>query len=476
MVKLIRLQGDSDVNNEEIRNKFRQPIILKPNAKVALLGASALLNDRIVNESFVIGNTNKFLKIGVQPNNYTTGPLLQYNAEIANGNYGIYEFTEELGTALNYSCTDSCGSYCQFQTSVAEGVLNVTAHRTNPEQPKFNDTSFWSFYDGSASSISEIGLTAGAAGASLSTAARKNCSIPVFHNFFRFTAVDASAGMVLNASAFDDVLLPVSHIFGVRIDASGNYYARWHNETTPLSPNEASFGSAWAANDVVRMWTRSGYLTITVHSSSNVLKGTYSQPNRVPRAFYKPNGDKFDWDLDLPAGTSITSCLFTILINIPDSAQNLQDVEGRFSLQFVTPTGSPNNLLATYCGFALIGTSQIPFNGNPAVIKGRDQMLGVAVYPSILVAVDGLGPLQSYDGSSDSKSQDNIVYCINDLTVIKSNQLQLDVPNYFSLNINNNAAINVSELRARFLPSAGSASNRALTFSGKPSLSLLIED
>jgi hypothetical protein len=121
------------------------------------------------------------------------------------------------------------------------------------------------------------------------------------------------------------------------------------------------------------------------------------------------------------------------------------------------------------------GASIIPYKGNPAHLQAREELLGLASYPGILITVDGLGPLESFDGSIDSRSQSNIVYVINDLSVVTSNQLQLDIPAPFYLNLKNSAPININELRAQFLPSSGSVTNKAISFSGKPSLTLLID-
>jgi hypothetical protein len=103
-------------------------------------------------------------------------------------------------------------------------------------------------------------------------------------------------------------------------------------------------------------------------------------------------------------------------------------------------------------------------------------MKGLPQYPGILVVVDGLGAFQSFDGASTSRSQDNIIYVLHDLSVVNANIIQLDVPAPFYLDINNSNPINVNELRVRLLPASGQENNPVLTFTGKPCVTLLIED
>jgi hypothetical protein len=101
-------------------------------------------------------------------------------------------------------------------------------------------------------------------------------------------------------------------------------------------------------------------------------------------------------------------------------------------------------------------------------------MEGIASYPGILVVIDGLGPLQSYDGAGTSKAPDNILYVLNDLAMA-NNTLRLDIPAPFYLDMNNSSPLNVNELRVRFLPATGQKQNPALSFSGNPSVTLLID-
>jgi len=472
MVKLIRLQGDADVNNEEIRNTFKQPIIISPNAKVALMGCSAILNDQIINENFVIGNSNKYFKIGHMLDKQVKK---LYTAEIAAGSYSAGQFVEEFGTAANYAASDFSASFLQHQTSVVNNKLLLETHQAFNRVPNFDDSTYWSVWDGDISASTTRSVTAGASGVSLSMGSKPNTSIPMFHNRFEATLVNCSGGAFFNAAECELTSgTPFNEFWGVQITNANLYRVLIPDPEGDGAGSFFSLGQNWAANDQLSFSTLGGRLVVRITDASGNLKASYDEQSKIPRVLYQPNAYGLDWNIQLEANGKIDNCLCTYLVNNPDQG-TVGDMPTSGLLQFVTPTNVHNTLLAVFAGFGMNGSAIIPYKGNPAKLQGRDDLLGLAAYPGILISVDGLGPLDSFDGSKDSRSQSNVVYVINDLSVVTSNQLQLDVPSPFFLSIKNSGTINVNELRARFLPSAGSLTNTAIAFSGKPSLTLLID-
>jgi hypothetical protein len=473
MVKLIRLQGNGDVNTEEIRNTFKQPIIIGPNAKVALVGASAILNDEIVNENFVIGASNKYFKIGHKVGK--DGNKL-YQAEITNGSYAASQFVEAFGTAANYAASDSSAFFLQHVTSIVDNKMVLETHRCLMQNANFDNSAFWFSYSGTnPAAKSATGLTAPAGGLEYNMGARANCTVPMFHNKFQATLVNCSGGATFSTTEYNpDSGEPDNEYFGVNISTANLYNVIIPDPEGTGAPDYVSLGQNWAANDVLTFETFGGNIKVNITDASGNSKVSYNQPNKIPRSLYAPGAYGLDWNVVLAANGQISNCTMTYLVNLPDQGQ-LGDVETQGLLQFVTPSNTYNTLLATFCGFGMNGASIIPYKGNPARLQAREELLGLASFPGILITVDGLGPLESFDGSSDSRSQSNIVYVINDLSVVTSNQLQLDIPAPFYLNLKNSAPININELRARFLPSSGSVTNKAISFSGKPSLTLLID-
>ena len=446
MPKLIRLLGDAESNSTEIRNTFRQPIIIKPNSKVALVGASVLLTDDIVNEQFIINEANKYFQLGA-----VTAPL---TSSLTTGAYYAHGLADEFAVAGNYAGTgatdDNLGLH--HTSEIIENRFVLKTHKANLESPGFNDVTRWDtlFGSGTLTANSVIGGTNGIV---MSTDLNQSM-IPMVHNRFKFTV--ATAGKIQVGTE------------GWGVDVSGGVYFK------QLALSRTSTGVSWQAGDVVQMDTYAGGYHLKIDSSGGVNKLTVDNLLAIPRSYYGKQQNNNKWLIDIATSASITNCTCTTLYNVPEN-NRLQDTEVTAELRFKDSNNQTNMILAIFMGFGLSGGSPIIYSGNPATLGGRAEMTGIANYPGILVTIDGLAPLQSFDGASQSKSQDNILYVLNDLSVINGNNLQLDIPAPFFLDLNNANPVNINELRARFLPASGQFANPALSFSGKPSLTLLID-
>lgn len=451
MPKLIRLLGDSESNSTEIRNTFRQPIIIKPNAKVALVGASVLLTDDIVNEQFIINEANRYFKLGA-----LQAPL---TAALTSGAYFAHGLAEEFSTAGNYAGTDASlyNLGLHHTSEIIENRFVLKTHKANLEAPGFNDAVRWDTILGSGT-LAANSVIGGASGIIMSSDLNQS-AIPMVHNRFKFTAATAGGRIEVGGSGPDGA-------WGV--DISGGTYFR------QLPGALTTTGISWAAGDVVQMDAYAGGLHLKIDSSAGANKLTESNLLAIPRSSYGKQVVNNRWLVSVDFSSSITNCTCTTLYNVPDN-DYLQDTNVTAELRFKDSNDDTNMILAIFMGFGLAGGSPLIYAGNPATLSGRAEMTGIANYPGILVTIDGLGPLQSFDGASQSKSQDNIVYVLNDLSIINGNNLQLDIPAPFFLDLNNANPINVNELRARFLPASGQFANPALSFSGKPSLTLLID-
>jgi hypothetical protein len=464
MVKLIRLLGDSEKSSSEIRNTFRQGgIMLKPYSKVALVGASALLTDTVVNENFVIDAKNSQFKIG----KVSVDARQILNAEITTGSYSGHEFISEFEIAANYSGTLASGVGLHHKTKILNNRFDLTTHYDPLADAAFDNVTKWEVVSGNTSVKTATAITA-SGDLVIRIDEEQTACIPMVHSQFKATLLDCSGkDVAIYATNENAGTIP----WGVEV-TSGTYFKVIDGTSTSLA-------TSWAANDVVTMDVYAGNLRIKIDASGGSNKITSLTANAVPRRLYGPltnaQYSHLRWWLELSNGAALTNCECTILFNV-DEKNVLLDSDVHAELQFKDSADKTNTLLATYCGFGLNGGSAIKYYGNPANVQGRDELTGLPSYPGILVTIDGLGgSLQSYDGADSSKAQDNILYVVNDLSVINNNQLQLDIPAPFFLDIGNSVPINITELRARFLPAAGQKVNSSLEFSGKPSLALLID-
>jgi len=457
MVKLIRLLGDSEQNNTEIRNTFRQPIIVKPNAKVALVGASAYLTDDLSNEEFTISSTDNspFFKIGEVGG--------EMSASMTVGAYTAHSLIDEFATSANYAGTSTKGLGLHHQTSIIENRFNLETHKALFQVNDFDETTEWEVIDGTMTAVGIGSATASAGGGTLISDIPTS-SIPMVHNKFKVTLNTISGTNTF--SAYDSYRL--IDLFGFEV--SGGTYFKVINDI------KTSLTTSWSASDVVTMETYAGSYHLTIDSSAGVNKKQVDDLLALPREWYgKTVHSGFKWQLVMTNSSAISSCNATTLYGAGGIQTTLNDSASNCSLQFVTTGNSLNKPLATYLGFPNEGTNAILYSGNPASLGGLEEMSGIPANPGILVCIDGLGVLESYDGAGLSRAPDNILYVINDLTNLNSNQLQIDIPAPFYLNMNNANPININELRARFLPATGYKLNPTLSFSGKPSLTLLID-
>jgi hypothetical protein len=129
-----------------------------------------------------------------------------------------------------------------------------------------------------------------------------------------------------------------------------------------------------------------------------------------------------------------------------------------------------NPTLSTYMGFSG-DTDPFYYEGSPAKLRAGEPPQGLSENAGVVVTIDGLGKLDSHDGSAFSRSMSNMLYVLNTPDVL-GQLLQLDIAAPFYLNMNNKFPINVNELRIRFLAVAGGS---VLKFVGKPSLTILVD-
>jgi hypothetical protein len=461
MPKLVRLLGDSEKSTTEVRNSFRQPLIIKPNSKVALVGLSVVLNDDVANEQFLINTQNNAFKIG------DADALL--TATITTGSYAANALVDEFAIAANYSGTAESASGVHHIAKLVNNKLDLTTHNGVLDDADFNTTvtpeeDLWIVEVGTLSTETATAITA--SGAVEMHTSYLYSAIPMVHNVFEATLTNPNTkNMAILAYPIDWQF--TDPLWGVEV-SGGTYYKVIDGVVSTLTTSAA-------AGDKIVMETFGGTYKLVIRSSADAVKRTEIQENAIARIHY--NGRRqIMWQINLDDLGAMTSCKCNILTDAPvGNKHSLQDDHISAGLQFTTLGGGTNGELARFLGFSGVGTSVVTYAGNPAHLEGRDNVSGFASYPGILVTLDGLGPFESFDGAATSRAPDNILYVLNDLKTISANTLQLDIPAPFYLNLNNANPVNVNELRVRFLPAAGQTSNPVLSFSGKPSITLLID-
>lgn len=461
MPKLLRLLGDSVKSSTEIRNTFRQPIIVGPNAKVALVGISTFLTDEIANEKYIIDDNNNQFKIGTDIIN---NPDL-VTATITNGDYTPQQLLREMSKAANLTGTDTSGIGDHHSFISKQNYVNIETHNSDPSNPamftNWINTTFPAFsYTATDTSVLFTGTT---------LLKDKYAVVPMVHSQFSATLNNANTHRVAlyAQGGVSTYAMPNGDRYGVDV-SGGNYYGLINESSINLSQSAS-------ANDQVIIEIFDRNVKITVNDSAGAFKFTWSSIDSVKVKYYE--GQPLSWGVFGSPGTGVSNATCTRLTNYPTTDKHsLTDNHSFAGIRFVNASNVTNTQLELYLGFPSAGNGIQKYAGNPAVLEATSHMKGLPQYPGILVVVDGLGAFQSFDGASTSRSQDNIIYVLHDLSVVNANIIQLDVPAPFFLDINNSNAINVNELRIRLLPASGQESNPVLTFTGKPCVTLLIED
>jgi hypothetical protein len=456
MPKLLRLLGDSNKNSTEIRNTFRQPIIVKPNAKVALIGVNATLIDEVVNEKYIIDDANNQFKIGLSDDLLT--------ATISSGDYTPQRLLYQTELAANLTGNDTSGTGLHHQFIYNENTATVKTYLSeDTNDPMFS--SWKSFAKSNPYTATDTSVVFTGSTQLLDKAA----IVPMVHSKFTATLVNAQTYNV-QIYAQGGKAYPLGDRYGVAV-VGGAYNYLTNTSTTAFSPAISA-----AANDQVIIELFNKSLKITVKDSTGTVKGTHSSINTIKNIYYN-TGQPLRWAVFGNNGTNIATCSCTRLTNAPVTEKHaLFDDFVQAGLKFQSAANVTNGQLSIYLGHPTAGNTLQEYAGNPAELQPTTQMRGIPEYPGILVTLDGLGPLQSYDGASSSKAPDNILYVLHDLSTVTGNQVELDIPAPFYLDINNANPININELRVRLLPAAGQESNPVLTFTGKPCITLLIQD
>lgn len=467
MPTLIRLLGDSAKNTTEVRNTFKEPVLIPANAKVALTGLNAVLADDLANETFVIsGNAGEF-RIGI-PGDGTDNderPLATMTA----GDYSAASFVDEFEIAANYTGNDSNRTTLlglHHIADVVEGKLNLKTYLG-----KLGDAGFDVWQEGTyaPAAVSATGFTATATAGQVTQLLYQNGVMPLVSSQITATFVNAdTVDMVIGACPFDD---PDAPCFAVRVTGGTRKYQYGYSTTLYGNTTWVDLGASILAqaNDVVTILRAGANVRVIIARSTGAQIYNNGSLTGITRAMSNQSSSSITWFVEASTGGQMASCQATEIEGL-DPFQTLLNSNVNAVLWFVNSLSGFNSVLAMYCGFAN-ERNKIVYRGDPATLISRTAVGGLPAYPGVLITLDGLGLLKSFDGAATAKSPANIIYSVNELQD-KQQYLQLDIPEPLYLDIGNPSPINVNELRVRLFEAGG---YNPLTFIGKPSFSLIID-
>jgi len=460
MSTLLRLLGDSNQSNTEVRNSFKEPVLIKADSQIALTGVSAQL------KTFDVP-ANSVMQVGAGGANIGPAIYKQVGARITQGSYTSYGFAKEAELAFNYPIVDASSvSVLQSQLlgvdekiTIDSGYLNVETRQTNMANVVLDD---W-----------------------LSTA---DVAVEISGN--SFVATDTSGGVTVLASPNRIPRLsskitatfvnPLSSEAGLKVvnfgDESYSYWgvespgtlgsANWYLIKGPdASYDYLDTGIQCSDGDTLTMYQYGGVVTIVVGTETYV-----SPAGWVPRSVFDRNLQTLSYQVFAYEDGEISNIQATELDG-PDLAVG-NEVALQAGIQFKNLAGSPQPELADYFGFPRV-FDQIQYRGNPAILVAGSPMQAIPNWSGIIVCLEGIGLLKSFDGSKDTKSPSNILYVINELKGVNNESLQIDFPSPIYLNLKNGKDVNISDLRIRMLEASGF---NPVKFDGKPSFTLVVRE
>lgn len=443
MVQLLTLSGDSEVSNTELKATSHQPISIAPYSRVGLAGINVNLADDIANESFRVTSNNNTFTIGSQ----TSTPTATL---ITSAGYSANQFLNEVQNAANFTGTADASLLGRDYTVAvnSDGKFELTASLDPKTSANFNE---WSPVSGTPVLAGTNNFTADAAE---ETIILSNRNAPRVSN--TFTAV-------LNNPATVNIEIVMAHegedIFGIRAEGTVYQYK------TAAGAWTAFPGPVGAVNnDQIGMSSHGAKVVFTIADSTGTPKvgSPYTFTDQT-RALLDNTNPYYQITAAATAVLTLGRCT-QMGASVPTP-----DVTTVFTL------GSKE--LASYLGF--VNTVAHTFEGDPGVLVSHHKMLGLIKYPGIMVTLNGLGVLKSYNLARTKRSNNiaNILHTIHD-NVDSGAVIAKDInPTYF-LDIGNANPMSVNQLQARLYggESDDGTTQNVLNFVGYPSITILIEE
>ncbi len=458
MSTLLRLLGDASQSNTEVRNSFKEPVLIKADSQIALTGVSAQLKPFDV-------PANSVMQVGAGAGaNYK-----QVGARITQGSYTSYGFAKEAELAFNYPIVDTSSvSVLQSQLlgvdekiTIDKGYLNVETRKTSMANVVLDDwlSTFDDPFEISGNSFVATDISGGV------TVLSSPNRIPRLSSKITATFVNPlSSDAGLKVVDFDDGDYSYWGVHTPGTLGSANWYL--------IKGPDASYdyldtGIQCSDGDTLTMYQYGGVVTIVVGTETYV-----SPAGWVPRSVLDRNLQTLSYQVFAETDGEISNIQATELDG-PDLAANLKnEVTMKAGIQFKNLAGVNQPELADYFGFPR-DFNKIPYSGNPAILVAGSPMQAIPNWLGVIVCLEGIGLLKSFDGSKDTKSPSNILYVINELKGINNESLQIDFPSPIYLNLKNGQDVNISDLRIRMLESSGF---NPIKFDGKPSFTLVVRE
>jgi hypothetical protein len=478
MVKLIRLKGDSDKSETEIRNVFNEGIMLPPNATIGLRACRVnFLNI----EDFETYRLPTDTEISLE---WFAGNKYQQKVVIPSGDYeNTNSLLNAVQKATNSVWIANPANPERLMYQGFHGRWLVESGRTTFQMYSLpNIDAAFAAVNNSWISIGELGSDTGMqrtngrlVSAGTNTAdfeLRGQYNTPLVNQTFQctLTSVITAGSLEINAksqrAAANDETIPWG--FAIEDHNGALRYKLRINNVTHTETNEVP-----TDGDIMLM-RKSGnkcFLSITRGGAPLVQMESGTSPANVTPVPIPLLGDDeltpqlMVWNIKAPTGTSafrLDDVKYQGIDNMGGTAGNT------IQLTCSLPRSNP---LGTFLGFTDTTYTAV---GAPAAIQGDQPPIGRSTYPGIMVKLAvPQGDLDSYAGQQDSPNQ-GISYLdvIIPQTIENVNNMIYEPNNIARLALRNRDPIEVKNMNVQF---ARDDNGQPLRFTGQPMVLLEVD-
>lgn len=458
MVKLLKIKGNSNKSNVEIRNHFSDSIRIKPNSKIAVRSAFANLVTVPEAEDFnlpeganyswqIQGSSTTPTLVPVPQADYESASLLLRAMQIA-GNSTDPDLTATdiepfFGTHIIW---DEIGAPKKSRLRLYKGTDNTANYSTDWI---WEDETVFTSYDDDSFKLS--GLSTNLVEGYLPEI------VPLVASKFVFRITNVG-NFSMAAGEYDEPNI----LWGVSING-GNYLAVL-NQTTVIDT-----GIVPAIDDQVFLIKRGPTFNLVIRDSGGNPKldeeYTLNSDTLATQALYyhfsAPGTSTFG--LDRSTCYTIPSISPTLL----SSGVSSKVIDANL---LFTRSNASTKVLATYLGFH---EESYKTKGDPAEFTSETPIKGNETFPGVMLTIDGLD-LDTYNGTSDTYPQQ-----LNILDVIypeeKLTKLRYVPPYPMRLDMKNPNEIVIRDITLHFAREDGK-NIKYLEFTGSPVITLEIAD
>jgi hypothetical protein len=511
MVKLLRLKGDLSQSNKIVRNNFKQPIIIPPKSKIALAGVDLTVFPRVT-ASGTMTIDGQAIAVDVsklEPEDLyeELERLINYKAGSIDADHGNEYAVRGAGGRLTLSKTEYDISDMRFDSEFDATVGNpVVDNLGNISGDAYTVVSEFDLPRSGfvmKGNVTDLGFTGTEAcgfetldadGAALvGVRIRDQPTVDtVSLNFGGTTGYVTATDVPTTGGTGVGCTVDITAVAGIVTVVAVNEPGFGYTAGDILTINQGGTASddALFTVDTVLDVSKYSYVLNNVETETNLSVFADGTDYDSVKISYRPQTQRISVSITPDAGNGGATSTFyetisqatydayfgrdkphrmTVFAGDNDLFQ-MADCQGTFQGHVLVPTELTLVFASTEAGIVFRESLGFVFPDYYARSDATATIIGEQGFysASISIAIEPF-MLESYDGARDANYQPNIVYVLHDPDYV-GNTVRLDVPTLIPLDINNEKAVNLNQIRVQFYSDLGAE----IEFARAPIVTLLI--